>query len=85
MLVSRVTIGVISGLPQHPQETLKNAAIVLTGELDWEREETWTVAIDRSLSRIGMSAKMATLYAKGKLALNEDFHHEGILGTIFKG
>ena len=34
MQVSRVSIGVISGLPQHPQEMLKNAAIVLTGELD---------------------------------------------------
>jgi hypothetical protein len=28
---------------------------------------------------------MAALYAKGKLGLNEDFHHEGILGTIFTG
>ena len=58
---------------------------MLTGELGWERKVTWIAAIDRSLSGIGMSAKMATLYAKGKLALNEDFHHEGILGTILKG
>ena len=28
---------------------------------------------------------MAVLYAKGKLSLNEDFRHEGILGTIFTG
>ncbi len=28
---------------------------------------------------------MAVLYAKGKLALHQDFHHEGILGTIFTG
>lgn len=28
---------------------------------------------------------MATLYAKGKLGLNQDFRHEGILGTIFTG
>jgi proline racemase len=28
---------------------------------------------------------MAALYAKGKLRLNENFHHEGILGTIFTG
>ena len=26
---------------------------------------------------------MAALYAKGKLSLNQDFHHEGLLGTIF--
>ena len=28
---------------------------------------------------------MATLYARGKLRLNEDFNHEGILGTMFTG
>ena len=28
---------------------------------------------------------MAALYARGELGLNEDFHHEGILGTIFTG
>jgi len=28
---------------------------------------------------------MASLHAKSKLPLNKDFHHEGILGTIFTG
>jgi proline racemase len=28
---------------------------------------------------------MATLYERGKLGLNEDFRHEGILGTLFTG
>ena len=28
---------------------------------------------------------MATLYARGQLGLNEDFRHEGILGTVFTG
>ena len=28
---------------------------------------------------------MATLHAKGRLVLNQDFHHEGILGTVFTG
>ena len=28
---------------------------------------------------------MASLYAKGHLRLNEDFRHEGILGTTFTG
>ena len=28
---------------------------------------------------------MAALHAKGKLGLNQDFHHEGILGTVFTG
>lgn len=28
---------------------------------------------------------MATLYARGKLKLTEDFIHEGIMGTLYKG
>lgn len=28
---------------------------------------------------------MATLYARGQLGLNQDFIHEGILGTLFTG
>ena len=28
---------------------------------------------------------MAVLHAKGQLGLHEDFHHEGVLGTIFTG
>ena len=28
---------------------------------------------------------MAVLHAKGQLGLNEDFVHEGILGTLFTG
>jgi proline racemase len=28
---------------------------------------------------------MAALHAKGKLALHQDFVHEGILGTLFTG
>ena len=83
--VSGVTIAVISGPATCPQATLKNAAVVSTGELDWSREETWTAALDRSPCGTGTSAKMAALFAKGKLALNESFHHEGILGTIFTG
>ena len=83
--ISGVTIGVISGPPDHPQATLKNAAVVSTGELDWERPETWTAALDRSPCGTGTSAKMAALHAKGQLGLQENFHHEGILGTIFTG
>jgi proline racemase len=28
---------------------------------------------------------MAVLHAKGRLAIGEDFRHEGILGTVFTG
>jgi proline racemase len=80
-----VTIAELSAPPTHPNAHLKNAVTVSTGKLDWDRPSTWTGAIDRSPCGTGTCAKMATLYAKGKLKLNEDFRHEGILGTIFTG
>jgi proline racemase len=80
-----ITIAQLSGPPARPEAHRKNAVIVSTGQLDWNRPSTWTGAIDRSPCGTGTCAKMATLYAKGKLGLNEDFHHEGILGTIFTG
>lgn len=63
----------------------RNAVIMSTGQLDWERPETWTGAIDRSPCGTGTSARMAVMHAKGELALDEEFRHEGILGTIFTG
>jgi len=83
--ISGVTIAQLSETPALPGAHAKNAVVVSTGQLDWARPSTWTGAIDRSPCGTGTSAKMATLYAKGKLALNEDFVHEGILGTTFTG
>lgn len=80
-----VTIGILSGPPSSPNADLKNAAIVSTGRLDWNNPATWTGALDRSPCGTGTCAKMAALHAKGKLALQQDFRHEGILGTIFIG
>jgi proline racemase len=41
--------------------------------------------VDRSPCGTGTCAKMATLFAKGKLGLEEDFVHESIIGTTFSG
>ena len=83
--IAGVTIAELSGPPTHPQAHLKNAVTVSIGALDWDRPASWTGAIDRSPCGTGTCAKMAALHAKGKLPLNQDFHHEGILGTIFTG
>ncbi|MCZ6794267.1 MAG: proline racemase family protein [Planctomycetota bacterium] len=80
-----VTIGQLSGPPTHPGAHRKNAVVVSTGTLDWERPSTWTGALDRSPCGTGTCARMAVLHARGELPLEEDFHHEGILGTIFTG
>ena len=80
-----VTICVMTGKPTAPGASAKNAVVVSSGQLDWERPATWKGVIDRSPCGTGTCARMASLYAKGELSLNEDFHHEGILGTIFTG
>jgi len=80
-----VTIAELTGPPTHPDATAKNTVIVSTGNLDWDRPETWTGAVDRSPCGTGTCARMAALHAKGKLPLHQDFVHEGILGTLFTG
>ncbi|WP_292242496.1 proline racemase family protein, partial [Mesorhizobium sp.] len=42
-------------------------------------------AIDRSPCGTGTSARMAQLHAKGKLRTGDDFVHESIIGSLFKG
>jgi len=79
------TIAQLSGPPSHPNAHRKNAVTVSTGKLDWDKPSTWTGAIDRSPCGTGTCAKMAALHAKGRLGLNQEFRHEGILGTIFTG
>jgi proline racemase/trans-L-3-hydroxyproline dehydratase len=41
--------------------------------------------IDRSPCGTGTSAKMALMYRRGELALDQPFTNEGILGTTFEG
>jgi len=80
-----ITIGQLSGPAHDPGNAMRNVVTVSTGVFDWERPATWTGAIDRSPCGTGTSARMATLHARGRLAIGEDFRHEGILGTVFTG
>jgi len=80
-----ITIAQLSGPPSRPDAHMKNAVTVSTGTFDWNRPSTWTGVIDRSPCGTGTCARMATLHARGRLGLDEDFHHEGILGTVFTG
>jgi proline racemase len=79
------TISQLSGPPVNPKAHRRNAVTVATGKLDWDKPSTWTGVIDRSPCGTGTCAKMAVLHAKGQLGLNQDFIHEGILGTLFTG
>ena len=79
------TIAQLSAPPTLPGAHRRNTVIVSTGQLDWDRPASWTGTLDRSPCGTGTCAKMATLFARNQLGLNQDFVHEGILGTTFTG
>jgi proline racemase len=83
--IAGITIAQLSGEPSTAGAHRKNTVVVSTGTLDWSRPASWTGALDRSPCGTGTCAKMAALHAKGRLPLNQDFVHEGILGTTFTG
>jgi 4-hydroxyproline epimerase len=62
-----------TGAPRHPEAHARNA--VLYG----------AKAIDRSPCGTGTSARMAQLAAKGRLKVGDDFVHESIIGSLFRG
>jgi proline racemase len=83
--IAGVSIAQLSGPPSNPKADRKNTVVVSTGKLDWSRPSSWTGALDRSPCGTGTCAKMAALHAKGQLPLDQNFVHEGILGTTFTG
>lgn len=80
-----VTIAQLSAPAIGEDSDLRNSVVVSTGELDWKKPASWTGALDRSPCGTGTCAKMATMHARGELPLEQDFRHEGILGTVFTG
>jgi proline racemase len=83
--ISGISIFEFSAPATAPGATLKNAVVVSSGELNWERPSSWTGILDRSPCGTGTCAKMATLHARGQLGIGEPFVHEGILGTTWTG
>ena len=80
-----ITIGQLSGPAHDPRNSRRNVVTVSTGHARLVE----AVDLDRrhrpSPCGTGTCAKMAVLHAKGRLGLDEDFRHEGILGTVFTG
>ncbi|GAB3301810.1 proline racemase family protein [Parasphingorhabdus pacifica] len=80
-----ITIAQLSGATDNPEADRKNAVMVASGPVDFDNSATWTGGIDRCPCGTGTCAKMASLYEKGELALNQPFRHEGILGNVYTG
>jgi proline racemase len=79
------SVAQLSGPAHGPGADMRNAVVISTGAFDWDRPDTWTGVLDRSACGTGTCARMATLWARGRLALGQPFRHEGILGTEFVG
>lgn len=58
--------------PDDPKATYRNTVIFLPE------------SIDRSPCGTGTSARVASLFVKGELGLNEEFVHESVIGTQFR-
>ncbi|BCH21865.1 4-hydroxyproline epimerase [Mesorhizobium sp. L-8-3] len=71
--INRLSHMLWTGKPLDPQAHARNA--VFYGDK----------AIDRSPCGTGTSARMAQLHAKGRLKTGDDFVHESIIGSLFKG
>jgi proline racemase len=83
--ISGISIVELTGPPTLAGAHGKNTVVVSSGTLDWDRPESFTGVLDRSPCGTGTCARMAALHARGKLAIGEDFVHEGILGTAWTG
>lgn len=59
--------------PSHEEADVKNTVVVPPG------------GIDRSPCGTGTSAKLAVLYSRQEIGMNEEFVHESIVGSIFRG
>jgi len=71
--INRLSHMLWTGEPKHAEAHARNA--VFYGDK----------AIDRSPCGTGTSARMAQLHGKGKLKAGDDFMHESIIGSLFKG
>ncbi|MFI6576199.1 proline racemase family protein [Nocardiopsis sp. NPDC050513] len=83
--LDQISLVMLHGPTDRPGVSARNSVVLPNGELDAARPETWRGSIDRSPCGTGTSARMACLHARGELALDTPFVHEGILGTTFEG
>ena len=79
-----ITISQISGPIDDTGRNWRNAVTMASGPVDLNNP-TSSGTLDRCPCGTGMCAKMATLYAKGQLKLNETFRNESILGLPWYG
>lgn len=80
-----ITITELHGPTDNPEADWQSVNTVFTNDIDFERPETWTGALDRCACGTGTCALMAAKVAKGELKIGEKFVREGLIGIKFTG
>lgn len=84
--IGEIGLPMICGDPQVPGADGKNAVVLPAEHASLANPASWgSGTLDRSPCGTGTCGRMAALHARGQLGLNEEFIHESMLGTTFRG
>jgi proline racemase len=83
--LTEIALAMLHGPAGSPGVAGRNSVVLPSGRIALEDPASWRGTLDRSPGGTGTSARMAALHARGELALNVPFVHEGALGTTFRG
>ena len=79
------TIACLVGPPSGDHADQRNAVVVSSGALDWQRPHTWTGVLDRSPCGTATCARDVCAARPRATAPRPRFRNEGPLGTVFTG
>lgn len=77
------TISQLTGPATRPDAHGRSAVTVSSGSFDPAKPHALTGVLDRSPCGTGTCAKLACLYARGRIGLGQDYVNEGPMGTTF--
>ncbi len=83
--IDQIALVMLHGPAARPGTDGRNSVVLPTGPIRGDDPDSWRGSLDRSPCGTGTSARMACLHARGELALDTPFVHEGVLGTTFTG
>nr|WP_239523630.1 proline racemase family protein [Geodermatophilus normandii] len=83
--VREIALVMLHGPGATPGVSGRNSVVLPAGRITLDDPASWRGTLDRSPCGTGTCARMAALHARGELALGEEFVHQGVLGTTFRG
>ncbi|MFF2315268.1 proline racemase family protein [Arthrobacter sp. NPDC058097] len=83
--ISGISLAMIHGATDTPGADARNAVVCPNGPVDPGDPGTWTSTLDRSPCGTGTSGRMAAKFARGELTVGQEFVHESMIGSFFRG